>query len=522
MELPPVVYQGLRVKVIVAKTAGFCMGVRRALGLVLEAAQKRTSLYTFGPLIHNNQVVQMLEAQGVRVIDDPVEARGGRAVLRAHGVTKQEAEVFEQLNVEVIDATCPKVQRSEHFVEKKASDGRPVIIVGDAGHAEVKALSSRAGDEVYVISSIEEAREVKPSSVPVIVAQTTFNEARYNEITAVLKEKYPEMEVLDSICSATHERQAEIRDLAARVDAIVVVGGRQSANTKRLAEIAQESGIPAFLIETADELPVDDLKNLLTVGVTAGASTPGWVTAEVVERLTSLGSRAWLSRMKLLFIDSGLTVSAVAVLAALFSQYLCGGFWGAGLLYVFFFMLCSYNLIRYFTGRRPYHTGQNRLGRLWVGGTAAIFGLVTIGTALFTEPWRTILKIVLLASIAAPFTYSLIVVRFKPGRLSVRDIPYLKDVSVGFAWFFTTAAVQWIYFGKIGVAQAVLSGTAVLLLGSVQSIMGDSQNLDTDRLLGLTTLAARIGKQRVNWVLSTGFVIVLALLGAAFMVHISR
>ena len=493
------------------------MGVRRALNLVLEAAEKNHgNLYTFGPLIHNNQVVEMLEGRGVKVIEDPCKADGGRVVLRAHGVTKQEMQAFRDRNIEVIDATCPKVQRSEKFVEQRAAEGKPIIIAGDAGHAEVKALASRTGKEVYVVSTAEEAVKLAPKSTPVLVAQTTFNEQRYEEIAAALRKKYPDITVLDSICSATHERQTEVRELTRRADAIVVVGGKHSANTKRLAEIAQESGRPTFLIETAEELPVAELKQFHTIGVTAGASTPGWVTALVVEKLSRMGEMAWLGWLRLLFVDSGIALSLLAALAAVFNQFIAGQWWRSGIVYVFFFMLSAYNLNRYYTGRKPYHVVRRGSERLWVWATVAGFALTAVAGVLWMPAKFLWLKAIMLVGVAAPFVYTAPIPPWKRGAKQFGDIPYFKDAAVGLAWLIMASLIQWVDAGSLFSTKAALAGGATFLLGVVQSLWGDTQNLDTDRLLGRGTLAASLGRRLVTVALVLGSTAILLMAGAAF------
>ncbi|MBN1810048.1 MAG: 4-hydroxy-3-methylbut-2-enyl diphosphate reductase [Planctomycetes bacterium] len=506
-------------RVIVADTAGFCMGVRRALGLVLEAAEKAPAgLCTYGPLIHNNQVVEMLKRQGIDVINDPSEAADRRVVLRAHGIAVEELENFRRQGLEIIDATCPKVQRSERFVEKKAEARVPVIIVGDSGHAEVRALSSRAGDEVFVIATPEEAEAVRVPRAPALVAQTTFNEERYAAITEILRRRYPDMEILDSICSATHERQAEVREMTRCVEAIVVVGGHHSANTKRLVEIAGESGLPAFHVETADEIPAEKLRSLKTVGVTAGASTPGWATVAVVDRLRRMGGFAWLAWFRLLAFDSAIMVSALGTAAAALNQYLCGGYWSAGLVYVFCFMLSSYNLNRYFTGRRPYHTDRAGVEKLWVGATILAFLAAAVAAGLSIPPWRWHVKALVLAGAVGPL-YSFIAYRIRIGRLHIERIPYAKDISVGVAWLYSASVVQWAYLGNMRAGEAALAGSATFLVGVIQSLVGDARNLDTDRLLGRDTLAGLLGKRRVVLALLAGGIVLAGLLATALSLH---
>jgi 4-hydroxy-3-methylbut-2-enyl diphosphate reductase len=278
-------------KVEVARTAGFCMGVTRAMDLALKAARSGGGrLFTLGPLIHNRQAVSSLESEGIRSAEAAGEVpRGATVIIRAHGVRPEIRELLERREVEVIDATCPHVLASQRRIAERSSAGRSVVIVGDRDHAEIKGLVGHARGAFAVISSVEEVAAIRLPEPLCIIAQTTFSEKTYQRIVAAARLRFPAIEVFESICSSTEDRQREVRDMAGRLDAIVVVGGRHSANTLRLAEIARASGCPTVHVETADELRPEDLRPARTVGVTAGASTPSWVIDKVVAVLAESG-----------------------------------------------------------------------------------------------------------------------------------------------------------------------------------------------------------------------------------------
>jgi len=292
-------------KITVAKTAGFCMGVRRALDLVFDAARARSRdaasaapLATLGHLIHNHQALEALEAGGVKVAKDLSEVEGGTVVIRAHGAGPTLRAAIDERGLDMIDATCPRVVRCQKTVERAASAGRQVLIAGDVDHAEVDALVDFAGGRALVVSSVDEAREAKLSSPVTLLAQTTFNSRTFAEIAEVVRERMGsgegsgDVEVVNSLCRSTEDRQAETAELARGVDAVVVVGGLHSANTRRLAEVARSLGRPTFHVETADDLDPADFAKVSSVGVTAGASTPAWITERVVERLSGMRSPA--------------------------------------------------------------------------------------------------------------------------------------------------------------------------------------------------------------------------------------
>jgi (E)-4-hydroxy-3-methyl-but-2-enyl pyrophosphate reductase len=276
------------VRVIVADQAGVCFGVKRALDLVNAECERGEAICTLGPLIHNPQVVADLEARGVRVVRT-VEQADCAIVMPSHGVPREVLEEAEAAGLRVIDATCPFVAKVHTRVHDLAAKGYTVVVVGDAGHSEVKAILSAAGSDAVVISSVDEvgSREWRGKRIGV-VSQTTQTPERFGEIVGRIAEQAAEMIVHNTICYATHDRQSAARELAPRVGAMFVVGGRNSANTNRLVEICRETGVPTYHIETADEIDPDWVRGMSAVGLTAGASTPRWIIDEVKERLESL------------------------------------------------------------------------------------------------------------------------------------------------------------------------------------------------------------------------------------------
>ena len=273
-------------KVIVADQAGVCFGVKRALDLVNAESEKGVRLHTLGPLIHNPQVVRDLEAKGVRVVASVEDVASGAVVMPSHGVPREVMEVAAKAGLRIVDATCPFVANVHRQVAKLAREGYLVAVVGDEGHSEVKAIKSAAGDEAVIVSSVEDAARFDWSGKKVgIVSQTTQTPEGFGQIVGKITEAAKEVAAHNTICYATHDRQTSARDLAPQVDAMFVVGGRNSANTNRLAEICEETGVPTYHIETAAEIRDEWAQGLNVAGVTAGASTPDWIIEEVVHRL---------------------------------------------------------------------------------------------------------------------------------------------------------------------------------------------------------------------------------------------
>jgi 4-hydroxy-3-methylbut-2-enyl diphosphate reductase len=271
--------------VIIAEHAGFCFGVRRAIELVTKATDAGGPLSTLGPLIHNPQEVERLEARGVRVAKDVSEAAGGRLVMPSHGVAQDTFDRASEMCEEIIDATCPYVAKVHRTVRELAKAGFQVVVVGDPGHSEVKGILSAAGSGAVAINSPEEAVSRAFTGKVGVVVQTTQKAERFNHIVEIIRRTAEDVRAVNTICVATRQRQEAAHDVAPEVDVMLVIGGRNSANTNRLRELCEEAGVPTYHIETASEIRDEWLRGKRTAGITAGASTPDWLIEEVKDRL---------------------------------------------------------------------------------------------------------------------------------------------------------------------------------------------------------------------------------------------
>ncbi|MCF8094766.1 MAG: 4-hydroxy-3-methylbut-2-enyl diphosphate reductase [Desulfobacteraceae bacterium] len=273
-------------KIVTARTAGFCMGVRRAVEQALDSANRRKGpIYTYGPLIHNPQVLSILEQKNISVLERIPEAGTGTVIIRAHGVPPRDQEALKQAGFHVINATCPRVIKVQSIIARHARRGYAVIIVGDREHPEVRGLLGYAEDKGHVVDSFEEIEALPALENAIIVAQTTQNTAFFDRVRMWAQEKHPQYMVFNTICDSTEKRQAEVQALAAEVEAVVVVGGYNSGNTRRLVEIAGQSGKKTVQVEKAEELPVEELSQCRNIGITAGASTPNWIIRQVMQHL---------------------------------------------------------------------------------------------------------------------------------------------------------------------------------------------------------------------------------------------
>lgn len=278
-------------ELIIAKTAGFCMGVDMALHKLdqaVESPPKDGKIHTLGPIIHNPQVLERYQRQGVFQTDGSNELdKNDIVIIRAHGITRQLQKQFEERGVTLMDATCPKVKKAQILIEQQAELNKHLLLFGERDHPEVQGLISYAPRHT-VFESIGELQQqaIDPHQRYFLAAQTTQDRESFISIRDyLLAEVDGEMVILDTICMATKDRQEEVRRLSQQVEAMVVVGGKSSGNTRRLAQIAQESGIFAIHVETAAELPLEDLARFQRIGLTAGASTPGWIIEEVAQTL---------------------------------------------------------------------------------------------------------------------------------------------------------------------------------------------------------------------------------------------
>lgn len=273
--------------VILAKSAGFCFGVKRAVDMVYERILEKEPLYTFGPIIHNEEVVRDLEEKGVVVVNDVDELAGkpqGTVIIRAHGVERGVCEKIQTLGFSIVDATCPFVLKIHRLVERYSGEDCHIVIVGNASHPEVKGIKSWSNaEDTRVIGTREEAEKYDAShgKKVCIVSQTTFNYNKFQELVEIIKKKGYDISVLDTICNATEERQTEARKIAAESDLMIVIGDKHSSNTQKLYEISKKECANTYYIQTSKDMDYHQIQSINNVGITAGASTPNNIIEEV-------------------------------------------------------------------------------------------------------------------------------------------------------------------------------------------------------------------------------------------------
>ena len=274
-------------KVIKAKTAGFCFGVKRAVDTVYEQVDTCSGpIYTYGPIIHNEEVVKDMESKGVVVLrteEELDDISGGTVIIRSHGVEKRIYDKLEAKGIRIVDATCPFVKKIHNIVQKESAAGKYILIIGSPDHPEVIGIRGWAGEHAAVVQNTDDIENIDFSKNRniCVVSQTTFNYNKFKDLVEIIKKKSYDIIVLNTICNATKERQTEAESIAESVDAMIVIGDKHSSNTQKLFEICHKACNNTYYIQTLDDLNLNQLGSVETVGITAGASTPNNIIEEV-------------------------------------------------------------------------------------------------------------------------------------------------------------------------------------------------------------------------------------------------
>ncbi len=507
-------------KVKVAKTAGFCMGVRRALELVLARSLRDSGpIYTYGPLIHNNQVVELLESKGIKTInnlDEFDELHSGTIVIRAHGIPPDEKEEITKKGLNILDATCPKVARVQGIIKYYTGKGYSAIIVGDRGHAEVKGLVGYSKGPVYVIQKVEDVERLPHMEKVIVVAQTTQNKIKYREITGALEQRFPDARIFNTICDATNHRQEEVRKLARDTDCIVVVGGYHSGNTKRLVQVAKEAGAKVFHVETEMELNREELSKANVIGVTAGASTPNWIIKKVVNEIEgikkgkSLGIIHILKQISRFLLISNITVALGA--ASLSYAYLVLSKLEPDIVYPLLSFLYVYamhglNLLLdrgasvYNDPHRATFLMRNR-NILLITSVSSVFVGLFLAYSMGMTAFLFIVGLCILGVI-----YSIPIfpegIKRRYGYYRIKDIPGSRSLSEAIGWA-SVVSIFPILGNKCRFSIAdILAAVVVFMLSYTRSLLFDIFQTQGDLIVGTETLPITIGEKKTLFIIKS-------------------
>ncbi len=519
----------MRVKL--AKTAGFCMGVRLAMEKVLAQANKsKEPIYTYGPLIHNRQVLELLESKGVQAVDELEGISDGTVVIRAHGIPPEKRRLLRSTGLRVIDATCPKVARVQAIIRSRTRKGYTALIVGEKDHPEVIGLQGYAEGKAHVIDRPEQVTGLPLEGPLFVVAQTTQDAGLYGEIVEAVRRTNLEAEVFDTICDATHNRQAEVASFAGQVEAMVVVGGYHSGNTRRLAQVSKAAGMPTFHVETEKELDRGVLTGIGSVGVTAGASTPNWMIKNVVRELEDIRSRRdsrairslrrAVKFMAFTNILAALGAFSLAHAAALLSGRATDpAHYTLAAVYIW-----AMHILNRFLDRGASTYNEPDRARFYKRHrTALVFLGAAAQAAALLLAWRQGASVfaAVIALSALGMVYSLPVVplrsesRWRYGR--IKDIPGSKTLSESLAWSVVICLVPLLGLDASASPAAFTAFVFVLAMVYVRSALFDIFRVQGDLVAGVETLPITIGERRtlrlLGYVLAGG-ALVLVLAGA--------
>ena len=487
------------------------MGVRRAMEIVLAETNKRRggAIFTFGPLIHNNQVLDLLSSKGVRPVDDLNGLETGVIVIRAHGVPPQIHKAIRNTGLKTIDATCPKVLRVQAIIRTHTKKGYTAIIVGDEDHAEVIGLKGYAEGPVHVIKTVKDISELPLIDKLFVVAQTTQNKENFDQVIKALKKRFPYILVFDTICDATRVRQEEVRSFAGQVDAVVVVGGYHSGNTQRLTQISKKTGLPTFHLETEKDLDKEKLTGMEVIGVTAGASTPNWMIKNVVKeiegirgRMESALTRTIKQALKFLVL-SNLLVACGAFSFAYATAILLErtpDFESPGLTFLYIYAMHVLNRFldkgasAYNDPERAAFLRKHRV-LLIITGTGAIFAGLALAHDIGIITFIALSVVSLLGII---YSLPLIPERFqhKYPYSKIKDIPGSRSLSESFAWATLITILPLLELGSIAWPAVIISFCVVFLISYVRSALFDIFQVQGDLIVGTETLPIILGEKK--------------------------
>jgi (E)-4-hydroxy-3-methyl-but-2-enyl pyrophosphate reductase len=502
-------------KVKQAKTAGFCMGVRRALERVLGEAYKDPGpIFTYGPLIHNEQVMNLLASKGVQVAKTVSTLKHGTIIIRAHGIPPQERKLLKASGLKIIDATCPRVARVQALIRYHTHKGYLAVIVGEPDHPEVIGLKGHGNGNAIVISTAEEVPLVPEAEKILVVAQTTQEKQTYERIVETIKKRFPEALVFNTICGATESRQEEVRALAAHVDGIVVVGGFHSGNTRRLAQVASSTGLPVFHVETDQQLDREKLSAMEIIGVTAGASTPNWMINKVVQKIESIRSRRETAldrflRYTIKFIFQTNIVAAFGAFSLAHAMNVLSGrppdlvLPSLAFLYIYAMHVLNRLLDK---GASTYNDPERAAFYRRYRSLLILSGLVAMAGALIVSAFLGLPAFLATAGLSLLGTiYSLPIVPFRKRHLwrysKIKDIPGSKTFAQAFAWAVVMALLPLLGTPRIPWTGEVVSFFFVFSVVYVRSAFFDIFQVQGDLIVGSETLPITLGEKRTLWLL---------------------
>lgn len=483
------------------------MGVRRAVDMVLDASNEaKEPIYTYGPLIHNPQVLEMLESKQIFRMDTIPESGKGIVLIRAHGVPPQDEDALADAGFTVLNATCPRVVRVQVIIARYAKKDYDTIILGDEKHPEVIGLLGYARDRGHTITSLDQLKALPKFENAVVVAQTTQNTKIFAEIKAWCSNNAPHYEIFNTICDSTEKRQNEVREMAGTHDAVIVVGGKFSGNTKRLAQVAAETGKPSMHIEQASEIDYASISHAQSIAVTAGASTPNWIISDTCSKVEQAfrekrpGSRKWVAVLDVL-MKTNMILAAGAGCLTLGTAMISGVQNPVIPAVIAMFYILSMQImnnmmtIRSDTYNKPDRAALYKQYKGWLWFVAFLSGTSGLYLA-WTRGWGyfAVLGIMMLLGMSYHRT---IVPSFLSGRkiYRIKDVPGSKTILIAAAWGIVTTLMPGLslngHFGLTLLAFMFATG-----LVFARTAFMDILAVQGDRIAGRETLPILLGKKK--------------------------
>ena len=512
------------------------MGVRRAVEMVLDAPDQYSKpIFTYGPLIHNPQVLNLLKSKEIRVLNEVPEGGSGTVLLRAHGVPPKVKQKLEKAEFKVIDATCPRVIKVQTIIRKHAKKDYAAIIIGDKDHPEVVGLLGYAGDNGHVVATMEELEALPAFDRAIIVSQTTQNARLLESVITWTAENHPHYKIYNTICDSTERRQAEVQRLAEAVDAVIVVGGQSSGNTRRLAEIARRTGKPTYHIESELDLASIDTSVLTYarhIGITAGASTPNWIIKKVYRALETLQVKRTQSWRRIWFgLQQALLLTNIYVsIGAGCLTYACAKLQGFSQFfpYVLISMLYvqSMHILNHLTGNKSDQYNDPERAKFYqkyklplivlalAAGGAGLVIAYTLG--LFPLLLLLIMSLLGLSYNLRFIPKGLVGIRYR----RIRDIPGSKTLLIAMAWGIVTAVLP--PLSLTGKASWVTGLIFLWTVGIVfvRTAFFDILDMQGDRIVGKDTFAILLGEMRSMQILKKILIVLAATLMGLSSFHL--
>ncbi len=494
------------------------MGVKRAVDLALDHASRCGDVVlTIGPLIHNKQTLEMLRQRGVVELTDDSSLNNKKAklLIRAHGIPPQTQNRYASMGHEIIDGTCPKVKTVHKVIERYRNQGYKIIITGDEGHPEVVGLLGYAGDAGVLIHSVEEVDALPEYRKVCLVSQTTFDRILFDMIAARVRSRFEAAEdvvIKKTICSATDLRQTEVEKLAGQVDGLIVVGGKNSANTQRLAKIAQQKGIPVQLVETEGEIVWEKIASCRTLGITAGASTPNWMIKRVEDYLNIMDRRRKRTVSALIWkaLDIGANMNVFAAIGAVCAYYVSSILLGlpfrsggAAVSFLYFLSMYLWNSMASIESTQHHGISRYRFycahRRMLIAIAAASISAM-LALSFFLK--KELGYLMLFASLAGSAYH----MSFMPRRIralfrykNLKDIPSSRDLFVALAWgTVLTAMPHLLYNRSLSIPLSPATFCWIFILAFLRSLVFDLRDIEGDRIMGRETLITIFGEKRAR------------------------